>query len=260
MFEPENDIERMLVRATSEPAARPDFARALMDTQIFLVFVADGAPLVRDPDGKVTLPVGAKLAMPEATLGDKRLIPFFTAASRARVWFNGDHIVAPDKARDLFERFPDAPFILNPGSDYGKEFLPGEVKQLLAGHFGEGPQMQAIEKPEQVLLAHPKEIPVDLIDALAREFSATPAVRGAWLMLAMRQGASEQSWMLGVDHTGDWQVVRAAVARAVNGNVLNGMMLDAMPLNAGEFSVTLRGGIPILAAAQKRGFLQRLFR
>jgi SseB protein C-terminal domain/SseB protein N-terminal domain len=260
MFEPENDIERLLMRASAEPAARPGFARALMDAQIFQVLVADCGPIVPGPDGKRTLPVGSKLAMPNATRGEERLVPFFTAPSRARTWFKGDHIVAPDTARDFFNRFQDAPFILNPGSDYGKEFTPAEVKRMLAGQFDEGPQTQVIEKTEQVLLAHPKEIPVDLIAALAREFEALPGMRGAWLMLAMREGASEQTWMLGVDHKGDWQDVRAALSRAVKGDVLNGMMLDAMPLNAGELSVTLRTGIPILTAAPKRGFIQKLFR
>jgi hypothetical protein len=33
MFEPENDIERLLMRASAEPAERPAFARALMDGQ-----------------------------------------------------------------------------------------------------------------------------------------------------------------------------------------------------------------------------------
>ena len=42
MFEPENDIERLLMRASTEPAERPAFARALMDAQIFVVLIADG--------------------------------------------------------------------------------------------------------------------------------------------------------------------------------------------------------------------------
>ena len=33
MFEPENDIERALMRAAKEPDARPDFVRSLMDTK-----------------------------------------------------------------------------------------------------------------------------------------------------------------------------------------------------------------------------------
>jgi SseB protein C-terminal domain/SseB protein N-terminal domain len=260
MFEPENDIERLLVRASAEPAARPGFARALMESDIFLVLVPDGGSIVPGPDGNAVIPEGVKLIAPAITRDGQKIFPLFTAPSRARVWYSGDHIVHAESLRTVFTRHPDDAYVLNPGSDYGKEFTAAEVRRMLAGQFDEGPQTQVIDKPEQVLLAHPKEKPVGLIAALARELGAINIVSGAWLMLAMRAGASEQSWMLGVDHKGSWQDVRAAIGRAVASNILNGWMLDAMPLDAGEMSVTLRGGIPILTAAPKRGFLQKLFR
>jgi hypothetical protein len=258
MFEPENDIERMLMRASAEPAERPGFARALMDAEVFLVLVPEGGPIVPGPDGNVTIPEGTKLTLPSAVRGEEKLLPFFTAPSRARAWFKGEHIVAPDRTRDLFGRYPDAPFVLNPGSDYGKHFTPQEVKFMLAGHFEDGPQTITTKAPEQVLLGHPKEIPDALIAALGRELDAVSSVRGAWLMLASRAGESEQSWMLGVDHDGAWQDVRAAIGRALVGDVLKGRMLDAMPLDSSSLSSTLRTGIPITAS--ERGFLKKLFR
>jgi SseB protein C-terminal domain/SseB protein N-terminal domain len=258
MFEPENDIEHLLIRASTEPAERPGFARALVDAQIFVVLVSDGGPLAPGSDGNVVIPEGTKLSMPSAMRGEERLMPFFTGPSRARIWFKGDHIVAPDRTRDLFGRYPDTPFVLNPGSDYGKDFTPGEIKRLLAGQFEDGPETITTSASEQILLAHPKEIPDALIAALAHELGALKSVHGAWLMLAVRAGQGQQSWMLGVDHKGSWQDVRAAIGRAVAGHVLKGRTLDAMPLDGGSLSVTLRTGIPITAA--KRGFLQKLFR
>ena len=163
MFEPENDIERLLMRASAEPAERLAFARAVMDAQIFVVLVSDGGPIVPGPDGQITIPAGTKLTLPSAMRGEERLIPFFTAPSRARTWFNGEHIVAPERTRDLFARYPDLPFLLNPGSDYGKEFTPPEVKRLLAGQFDEGPRTIVTDKPQQVMLGHPKQIPVALV-------------------------------------------------------------------------------------------------
>ena len=100
MFEPENDIERLLMRASAEPAERPAFARALMDAQIFLVMIAGGTPIgPPDADGKVIIPEGATLTLPSAVRGEEKLIPFFTAPSRARTWFRGDHIIGPDRTR-----------------------------------------------------------------------------------------------------------------------------------------------------------------
>jgi len=260
MFEPENEIERLLMRASVEPAERPAFARALMDSQVFVVLVPDADhPIVPGPDGKTVVAEGTKLSLPSAVRGEEKLIPFFTAPSRARIWFKGEHIVAPDLARDLFGRYPGAPFVLNPGSDYGKDFTPGEVKRLLAGEFDmQAPQTITTWASEQILLAHPKEIPTALIEALAREFAGVKSVHGAWLMLAMRSGQAEQSWMLGVDHKGSWQDVRDAIGHAITGDILGGRMLDAMPLEGSSLAATLRTGIPVTAA--KRGFLQKLFR
>jgi type III secretion system (T3SS) SseB-like protein len=254
MFEPENDIERMLVRASAEPAERPGFARALLDTEIFMVLIPEGAPIVPGPDGKVTVPEGTRLTLPSAMRGDEQLIPFFSARSRVRAWFSGEHIVAPELTRNLFGRYPDAPFVLNPGSDYGKEFGPEEAQRMLGGQFEDGPQTITTKAPEDVLLAHPVDIPHALIAALGRELGAVKSVHGSWLMLAQRAREPEQSWMVGVDHDGSWNDVRAAISRALAGDMLGGRMLDAMPLDDGPLSSTLRTGIPVTAA--RSGFIQ----
>src|SRR6201999_2600912 len=148
MFEPENDVGRLLVRAASEPSARAAFTRALMDAQIFLVLVPDG-PLEPPADGGVKVPEGTRLSLRSATRGEVKLLPFFTSPLRARTWFKGEHIVAPDKTRDLFGRYGNAPFVLNPASDYGKEFTPEEVTRLLSGYFDNGDVTEVIQKPEQ---------------------------------------------------------------------------------------------------------------
>jgi hypothetical protein len=246
MFEPENEIERMLVLAVKDPAARPAFARALMDAEIFLVLIPEG-PLATDADGRTTVPEGTRMKLPNARRGDQAFIPFFSARSRARVWFKGDHVITSNTTRDLFRRYPATSFVLNPGSEFGKEFVPEEIERHLAGSF-ENYQTEIIQKPQQVLLAHPKEKPVDLIAALARELGASNSVHAAYLMYAMREGSSEPSWMLGVDHVGSWDDVRAAIGRAVAGDVLNGQMLDATPLRNCSFADTLRTGIPVIAA------------
>jgi hypothetical protein len=209
-------------------------------------------PIVPGPDGNTTIPEGTKLSLPSAMRGEESLIPFFSAPSRAKTWFTGDHLVAPDRARELFGRYPDAPFVLNPGSDYGKHFTPMEVRRLLAGVFDDGPLPITIQADQKVLLGHPREIPEALIAALRHELSAI-GVNGAWLMLATIPGQSEQSWMLGVDNSGSWEEVGAAIGRAVAGGALGGRMLDAKPLDSSEISATLRTGIPVIAA--KRGSL-----
>lgn len=260
MFEPENDVERALVRASTDRSARPDFVRALLDTDVFIALVsADGGPIPLNTDGQAVAE-GARLTLATARRGDETLIPFFSAPSRARAWIDGDHVLAPDKVRMLFERHRDAAFVLNPCSDYGKEFTPMEVARLLAGDFEEPvepvePATLASAAPTPVLLGHPKERPEALIAALARELAPIKSVRGAWLMRAHRANQPEPNWMLGVDHTGDWAEIVDALRRAIAGDVLQGLDIEAMPLDAGEFAVTLRTGIPVIA--KERSFLDR---
>lgn len=247
MFEPENDIERMLLRAGADPAERSGFLRALMDAEVFVVLVAKADQIVQDADG--TIPKDTRLRMPAVVRGEERLIPFFTAASRARAWFKDDHVVAPEWTRGLFTRHPDQAWILNPGSDYGKEFTRSEVKGLLAGDFGEQRTRNITVPPgEQFLLWYPSEYPHTLIAALGHALGAVESVRGAWLMLAMRDGESEQTWMLGIDHHGSWDEIVAAIDRALAGNVLKGRPLDSVPLNDSPLSSKLRTGIPVTAA------------
>jgi hypothetical protein len=258
MFQPENDIERVLMRAAKEPAERPGFDRAIIDAEIFVVLLPEAGTLVPDVNGRAVLPEKARLATATVTRGDEQLLPFFTAASRARVIFSGDHIVAPDVTRNFFKRNPDRAFVLNPGSDYGKEFTRSEAGRLLAGHFGEGGETIVIDNPQDVLLGRPKQAPEALIAALGRELGALKTVQGAWLLQAQHAGENQPSWMLGVDHNGDWRDVQGALSRAVRGDILRGRFLDAVSINESSLEADLRAGIPLID--RKRGFFSKLFR
>lgn len=265
MFEPENDIERALMRAATEPDTRPEFVRSLLEAEVFTALTAEGGgdlPLRHGestlrPGDQVEIPEGTRLQLATATRGNDTLIAIFSAPSRARSWIEGDHVVVPEKARDLFERYRDSAFVLNPGSDYGKEFTPAEIKLLLAGKIDEPTDSTVTDRPVSVLLVHPRDYPDALIAALAREFASVEDIRGAFLMLAQRTDESEQSWMLGIELVGDWGPVEAAINRAIAGGVLQGRSLQAVPLDGSELSVILRSGIPVVA--KKRG-LFGLFR
>src|SRR3954471_23124267 len=76
MFEPENDIERLLMRASTQPSERPGFARALLDAQVFVLLVPD-RPIVPGPNGSTTIAEGTKLSLPSAVRGEQNLVPFF---------------------------------------------------------------------------------------------------------------------------------------------------------------------------------------
>jgi hypothetical protein len=56
MFEPENDIERHLMRASAEHAERPGFARAIMDAQVFVVLIPEAAASFPHPTARPPFP------------------------------------------------------------------------------------------------------------------------------------------------------------------------------------------------------------
>ena len=245
MFEPENQIERDLMKAAVDPGARPTFTRAILDAEVFVVLIPEDGAVLPNSAGIATIPEGMKLTLATGNRDGQTVIPFFTAPSRARAWFKGDHIVAPEKARNLFAGYPDTSFFLNPASDFGKEYTPDEIRRMLEGNIdGE----VVIAADTKILLGHPKERPDELIAVLAKELGAIGAIHGAWLMLASIEGQGDQSWMLGVDHDGDWSNVHFAVSRAVAGDVLKGKMLDVVPLKESPFAPTLRTGIRVIPA------------
>ena len=135
MFEPENELERSLVRAAAEPAHGPVFLRAMFNGTAFVALEFDGAPPVPNAEGKVVLPEGTKLRLRTVRVGDQVYLPFFTAASRARAALKGKFVIAPNVTREFFERHPGKQFVLNPGHEYTRTLSSDDVNLLLAGQF-----------------------------------------------------------------------------------------------------------------------------
>ena len=150
MFEPENDLERNLVRAVAEPARWPDFLRAMFNGTTFVALGFDGAPPTPNAQGKLVFPEGTKLMLRTVRSGDQDYLPFFTAPTRARATFKGKHVVAPGMTRELFERHPGKQFILNPGHEHTRAFSSEDVNHLLAGQFG-----AVVSPPASALAAAP---------------------------------------------------------------------------------------------------------
>jgi hypothetical protein len=149
MFEPENDLERNLVRAVAEPARWPDFLRAMFNGTTFVALGFDGAPPTPNAQGKLVFPEGTKLMLRTVRSGDQDYLPFFTAPARARATFKGKHVVAPGMTRELFERHPGKQFILNPGHEHTRAFSSEDVNHLLAGQFA------VVSPPVSVLASAP---------------------------------------------------------------------------------------------------------
>ena len=135
-FSPQNDLEIELVRAAHEPHLRTGFMRDLLDREVYLaLLLADGSRVETGADGRAIIPEGVRLELGAAERSGEKAVPFFSAPVRAQAFYRRDHVIAPDRVRDLLVRHPGARFVLNPGSDYALDLDPTDVAALLRGDF-----------------------------------------------------------------------------------------------------------------------------
>ena len=203
-FQPENALERALVHATEQPDARPEFYRLLMTSSLYVVGDMGRAaprdrPAALEPDDLL------KLAFVERA--GRKLHPVFSALSRLRSF------TPPEKAyfclvgRDLFSTAKGAQFVLNPGSEFGKELAPDELAYWLS---------QLIEtRPESELqrtVTIPAKRPAALLKALGVLF-VNRQVQSARLV-EIGHGKSDKHLVLAVEADSDWRKLRREISAA----------------------------------------------
>ena len=78
MFTPENDLERSLVQAATDPAHRPQFYKDLLASDIWAV---NAGPPVSE-EKQVDIPPGTMLQFQEIERDGKRYLPIFSSLPR----------------------------------------------------------------------------------------------------------------------------------------------------------------------------------
>jgi hypothetical protein len=132
-FKPANDLEETLVRAATEPAARPEFYRRLLAAEIYIL--TSETPT---SDGQTSKPADADAAFVTWESPTGPYVPLFSARARvdeiARVRERTYGFVALS-GKALFARLAKekrAAF-LNPGFACGKQFVPDVIDRLAGG-------------------------------------------------------------------------------------------------------------------------------
>ncbi|HET9504589.1 MAG TPA: enhanced serine sensitivity protein SseB C-terminal domain-containing protein [Hymenobacter sp.] len=172
-FQPENVLEELLLIATVNEAARPDFYRALLGEEVLLVL----APQEGQEPGEATLEEGAQIQL--QVLQDNK-IPIFSSV--ARMSDNGvdngpvTYVRIPGHA--FFQMTQGQDVVLNPFSAAGKLLPADEIGAMLSGQLT---QAGGLPPDAQVTLSQPENLPEGLEDSL-RAFGATvPTVRAIYL-------------------------------------------------------------------------------
>jgi len=175
----ERRLEELLENATKEAAFRPEFYQRLMEADVYVINGDDSKP----PRGDVEMKEGETVNLVQFPREDgTTALPFFTSLEilQKSIDHQVNYICLP--ARVLFEMTEGTPLVLNPFSEFGKDFTPEEVRGLLSGEIPGGhAEKKTIEKDTNILLGQPKHYPSKLVESLTTLFAADPAIKKAYL-------------------------------------------------------------------------------
>lgn len=225
-----SSLERALRLAATDPAARPDFYRELLEAEVFVI--GDAQPR---PEGEWTAQEGESISLQHWTKGDGTVVlPFFSSlvALQRAVEHEVTYYQLP--ARALLEMTQGATLVLDPRSEYGKEFAPGEIAALLAGGLTHPAERRVVAEDTQVLLAQPAERPEALIAGVRAFLDKRPAVRRAWLALMhIPSQDQEPHLVIGVEADGEVETLLGEIGN-VAADLSDSGPVDLVQVRAGE--------------------------
>lgn len=175
-FEPQNDLERTLMAASADPAARPAFYRTLLASDIYIVPVGAVPNIVNS-----VLPTGVSIGLSSLSKGGVSFNPFFSSVLRVEQFIQREQQWMSMSAQALLNITRGGHLVLNPGQPYSKEFLPDEIARLLDGTMFTPRETYTAPHHVQVLIGQPAVYPQELADALRRLFVTLPSVKKAYL-------------------------------------------------------------------------------
>lgn len=207
-------LESALATAAVDPAARPEFYRMLIESEIF-VLGSSNIP----GSGDQTLPPGATLSLAQWTKADGTpVIPFFASleALQRALKEPAQYLAMP--ARAFFEITHGARLVINPASDYAKEFAPNEIAALLETGVNSTLEVEQVYEEKKVLLGQPAAYPTAMVAALSKLLAKHTSVKGAYLCLMHDPSASDKpALVVGLEGGGDLvQVIQEAGSVAID--------------------------------------------
>ncbi|WP_413529121.1 enhanced serine sensitivity protein SseB [Rahnella inusitata] len=231
--EGENELERLLRLSVTAAAWRPAFYQMLLDSTVFVL--GDAGQDNAQTQGSVAITAGSELNILHWEKQDgSSIIPFFSSVDVLEKASAGE---SPDEqafvalpARVLFEMTQGEELFLNPKSEYGKEFYPSEVTQLLSNGGLNAPSELVLDKESQLLIGQPEEYPSAMIDALTTLFTQKKPVRRAFMALIHDKTVDDQpNLLIGVEADGDEHEIDALIREA--GNVAAETSPDDRPVD-----------------------------
>ena len=116
---------------------------------------------------------------------------------------------------------------LNPKSDYGKEFIPQEIEQLLNNGISQVPSQRVVEKETKVLLGQPSNYPTKMVDSLTQLLVKHKEVKKAYVALMHDRSIDEKPHLLvGIEGDGDLELAMREVGHVAGDTAPAGEAVD----------------------------------
>jgi hypothetical protein len=236
-FAPENPLEELLHRAVSDPAARPKFLELLMQSPLFVL----GRVEDHDACDEILPSLDTRaFELCRVHVQKRGYHPVFTARSRiAALPIKEQQGYFTVLGRTLFENTRGAAFLINYGSDVGKELLPGEIAQLL----------NAPRKRDKIIVRLPDPFPGKLTGALGIFFLNRSQVVAAHLVEVVLSDTEPPHLLIGLVAHGDPKRIIAEIGQVADAlhvtRTVDVMVLD--PASRGELQRRLLAVPPFYA-------------
>ncbi|MCB0416820.1 MAG: enhanced serine sensitivity protein SseB C-terminal domain-containing protein [Bdellovibrionaceae bacterium] len=235
----EKELEALLEEAGGSPAARPEFYRKLLESELYVLGEGahNGLHVVGEPHSVSVASFGFE---------DGLKTPVFSSLEKLQLFLTrmglteAQHFIRMS-ARTLFESINKNPLMLNPGSDVAKELTLAEIESLLDGSIFSKVEKVTVPEQTSVFYGQPAEYPEPLVAQLVKYFEKQETVNAAYLALMIVPNMENpMSYVIGIDHHGNFDTIANDIS-LIAGEVLEkGKSLtfedlsDPTERNAGE--------------------------
>ena len=171
-FEPKNQLEELLIKAATNPSARPRFLKSLLESEIFIV---QNDPPVEESDST------KQFHTETIELDDGKYLPVFSSPERLQSFKSSDTGYLSVNGRTFLKATRGINVLLNPGLTYARIFTSEEIADLLDGAIWLPPEPEKSERETQIMIGQPANYPTELVETLKRFFKRRDEVKRAWL-------------------------------------------------------------------------------
>ena len=216
-----NQLEELLKEASNESGVKPQFQETLLQSELIILTEGNSRQ-----EGNNTLNEGDRLEI--ISFKDNK-IPVFTSTDRI---FDNDVIKSQIhftglNAKDLFKIIRGASIVLNPFSDFSREFSPSEIESLLNKTPINGLNKQEIKQKTVVRIGEPAQIPNGLENSLIEFAKIRNDINAIYVAMIERINSEEYpSLLIGVKVQDNEQLIFGELGELVQPYVLEKQRIE----------------------------------